>query len=80
MARNFTGVATNCLAMTGSPAALNIANNAPVAVACWVNFNSFAASATLLGKGYDGAHTAYTFQPDRPGYLERFWRRSFLQI
>jgi hypothetical protein len=75
MARNFTGVATNCLAMTGSPAALNIANNAPVAVA-----NSFAASATLLGKGYDGAHTAYTFQPDRPGYLERFWRRSVLQI
>jgi hypothetical protein len=50
MARNITGVATNFLVTTGSPAALNIAKNAPVEVAYWVNFNSFAASATLLGK------------------------------
>ena len=62
MAVHFDAASTSDFITMGNPSALAIAANAPMAMCCWVTFNSIAGTQTLLGKGYDGTSTSYVFQ------------------
>jgi hypothetical protein len=59
-ARSFDGATQYVNAGNNTP--LNIANNAPMALCCWINFATLAGTQTFIGKGFDGSTTAYMFQ------------------
>jgi hypothetical protein len=64
MARSFNGTNQAFYADSGTGAPTGLATGAIFSMACWVNFASFPAVVTFLGKGFDGTNTNYFFQTD----------------
>jgi Concanavalin A-like lectin/glucanases superfamily len=62
MAANFNGT-SDVYGTAGNAAALDISNNQPMSLVCWVNLATLspAAQGGIVSKGFDGSNTAYSF-------------------
>ena len=61
MAVSFNGT-TDLIDMGTGAGSLQLANNAPMSMCCWVNFASFTGTQTFLGYGFNSGDTGYYFQ------------------